>query len=109
MGEVTPMPRSVVTGLLCSALMGFATLGVVVLHGIMFAMTLSTVDRDGGPSSATSYLWIGTILAASTAWAAIVLYRATWRRLTASRWLVVAQGCTSALVAVGMWTAFWYA
>lgn len=109
MGDDTPMTRSVVTALLCSGLMGLATLGVVVLHAVMFAATFSSVDRGGDTSSAAGYLWIGTILAASTAWAAIVLYRAPWRRLTARRWLVVAQGCASAAVTIGIWTAFAYA
>jgi hypothetical protein len=105
-GEDTPMTRSVVTALLCSGLMGLATLGVVILHAIMFALTFSSVDRDGDTAAAAPYLWIGTILAASTAWAAIVLYRAPWRRLTTGRWLIVVQGCASAVVAVGMWTAY---
>jgi hypothetical protein len=103
-GEDTPMTRSVVAALLCSGLMGLATVGVVALHAVMFAVTLTGVDRD--TSSAGAYLWIGTLLAAFTAWAAAVLYRAPWQPLTTPRWLVVVGGCAAAAVAMGMWAAF---
>jgi hypothetical protein len=105
-GEDTPMTRSVVTALLCSGLMGLAALGVAILHATMFALTFSAVERDGDPSSAAGYLWLGTLLAASMVWAAIVLYRAPWSRLTAGRWFVVVQGMASAVVAVGLWAAY---
>jgi hypothetical protein len=107
-GEDTPMTRSVVTALLLSGLMGLATLGIAVLHAIMFA-TVSSTDRDGDPSSATGYLWLGTILAASTAAAAAVLYRAPWRPLTAGRWMIIVLGIASAVGALGLWIAFWSA
>ena len=109
MGEDTPMTRSVVSALLCSGLMGLATLGIAVLHAIMFATAVSSPDRNGGPSPATGYLWVGTILAVSTAAAAVVLYRAPWRPLTAGRWLIVALGCASATGALALWIAFWSA
>jgi hypothetical protein len=108
-GEDTPMTRSVVTALLLSGLMGLATLGIAVLHAIMFATAASSTDRDGGPSSATGYLWLGTILAASTAAAAAVLYRAPWRPLTAGRWMIIVLAIASAVGALGLWIAFWSA
>ncbi len=104
MGEDTPMTRSVVAALLCSGLMGLATAGIVVLHAVMFSVTLTGTGRDS--SSAGSYLWIGTLLAAVGAWAAVLLYRAPWRPLTTPRWLVIVAGCAAAAVTMGMWAAF---
>lgn len=109
MGEDTPMTRSVVSALLLSGLMGLATLGIAVLHAIMFATAVSSTDRDGATSSATGYLWLGTMFAASTAAAAAVLYRAPWRPLTAGRWMIVVLGMAAALGALGLWVAFWSA
>lgn len=106
MGEDTPMTRSVVSALLVSGLMGLAALTAVVLHVVMFATTIASVDRDVDTSSAAGYLWLGTVLAASMAWAAFVLYRSPWRRPTKRHWFIVIQGCVAAAVATGMWTSF---
>ena len=99
----TPLGRSTIAVILGSGAMLLATAGILVLHGAMFALTAS--QRD--PSPATAYLWSGTALAASTAWATNVLYRALSEPLTRGRWLVVVLGCASAAVTLGLWVTFW--
>lgn len=105
--EVAPMGRSVVSAVLCSGLMVLATVGVLVLNGVMFALAGTSHENGADPAEGTVYLWLGSLLAAATASAAVVLYRSTWRPLTPRRWLVVALGCAAAVSTLALWLAFW--
>ena len=106
--QIAPMTPGLVTAVLGSGLMVSATVMIAVLHAIMFGSAHEALgsERD---ASAALYLWIGTAEAASTAWAAVVLYRLSWSRLTPGRVVVVAMGAASTLLAVGLWIAFWSA
>jgi hypothetical protein len=101
--NLAPVTRSWVTAVVGSGLMASATVGIIVMHAIMFGLAGSDHDT----SAASMYLWSGTAEAASTAWAAVVLHRLAWRRLTPARGVVLALGVASALLAVGMWVSFW--
>jgi hypothetical protein len=104
--QMAPMTPGLVSAVLGSGLMVSATVMIAVLHAIMFGEAREVLgpDRD---ASAALYLWIGTAEAASTAWAAVVLYRLPWQRLTPGRGVVLALGAASTLLALGLWLSFW--
>jgi hypothetical protein len=98
-----------ITAVLGSALMAAATVVVFVVHAIMFSAAERSLSGGVEHAAAAPYLWAGTVEAALTAAAAVVLYRLPWRRLTPGRTIVLALGATSVLLAISAWVTFWSA